>query len=80
MNGYLDWILKQKKKDKSKEKTSCTQQEGSAKRPHVIVPYVKGVSEKLRQMLVHPKDKLSKDKVVTPVYHIPCNDCEDDYI
>ena len=65
----------------------------------MIVPYVKGVSEKLRaafgkfriptyfkpvntlrQMLVHPKDKLGKDKIVSPVYHIPCNDCEDDYI
>ena len=29
---------------------------------------------------MHPKDKLSKDKVVGPVYHIPCTDCSDDYV
>ena len=34
----------------------------------------------LGQQLVHPKDKLSKDKVVGPVYHIPCTDCSDDYV
>ena len=63
-----------------------------------MIPYVKGVSEKLRgvfglfgvpvyfrpantlrQMLVRPKDPISKERVVGPVYHIHC-ECRDDYI
>ena len=34
----------------------------------------------LRQILVWPKDKLIKERVVCPVYHISCNNCDDLYI
>ena len=36
----------------------------------------------LRQLLVHPKDKLGKDRIVGPVYRIQCNtdNCEASYI
>ena len=30
----------------------------------------------LRQLLVHPKDPVGKDKVVGPVYKISCEECE----
>ena len=30
----------------------------------------------LRQLLVRPKDKVEKDKIVGPVYHIACAECE----
>ena len=30
----------------------------------------------LRQLLVWPKDKVEKGKVVGPVYHITCDDCD----
>ena len=29
----------------------------------------------LRQLLVRPKNKVEKEKVVGPVYHIQCGDC-----
>ena len=31
-------------------------------------------------ILVRPKDKILKDRVVGPVYHISCEDCEASYI
>ena len=34
----------------------------------------------LRQLLVHPKDPVGKEKVVGPVYNIKCEDCEASYI
>ena len=34
----------------------------------------------LRQLLVRPKDKLDKEKVVGPVYKISCNMCDASYI
>ena len=34
----------------------------------------------LRQILVRPKDKVLKERVTCPVYHIKCEDCEDSYI
>ena len=34
----------------------------------------------LRQLLVRPKDKLSKEKVVGPIYQITCETCTDSYI
>jgi hypothetical protein len=34
----------------------------------------------LRQLLVRPKDKIIKERVVGPVYKIKCEDCEDSYI
>ena len=30
----------------------------------------------LQQLLVRPKDKVEKKKVVGPIYHITCDDCE----
>ena len=34
----------------------------------------------LRQLLVHPKDPVGKEKVVGPVYHISCENCDASYI
>ena len=34
----------------------------------------------LRQLLVRPKDKVLKDRVVGPVYNIECNNCSATYI
>jgi len=34
----------------------------------------------LKQLLVHPKDKLDKERVVGPVYKITCNNCEAAYV
>ena len=34
----------------------------------------------LRQLLVHPKDPVGKDKVVGPVYKISCEECEATYV
>ena len=34
----------------------------------------------LRQLLVRPKDPVGKDKVVGPVYHISCEDCDASYV
>ena len=33
----------------------------------------------LRQILVRSKDKVIKERVVCPVYHITCNNCDDSY-
>ena len=71
------------------------------KRNNITIPYVAGLSEKLRrifsqhqipvsfkptntlrQKLVHPKDKPSKDKISNIVYAIQCDDtdCQESYI
>ena len=34
----------------------------------------------LRQILVRPKDKVIKERVVCPVYHISCDNCGESYI
>ena len=34
----------------------------------------------LRQLLVRPKDPVGKDKIVGPVYHISCEDCDASYV
>ena len=34
----------------------------------------------LQQLLVRPKDKVEKGKVVGPVYHITCDDCDATYV
>ena len=34
----------------------------------------------LRQILVRPKDKVIKERVVCLVYHISCDNCDDSYI
>jgi hypothetical protein len=47
---------------------------------HYNIPAFFKPSNTLRQLLVRPKDKLDKDKVVGPVYHIQCDDCEAGYV
>ena len=37
-------------------------------------------SNTLRQLLVHPKDPVGKDKVVGPVYKISCEECDATYV
>ncbi len=37
-------------------------------------------SNTLKQLLVQPKDKILKERVVGPVYYIPCDTCEASYI
>ncbi len=34
----------------------------------------------IKQLLVRPKDKILKERVVGPVYHTPCDICEASYI
>ena len=34
----------------------------------------------LRQILMWPKDKVIKERVVCPIYHISCDSCDDSYI
>ena len=34
----------------------------------------------LQQLLIWPKDKVEKGKVVGPVYHITCDDCDAMYV
>ena len=100
VNGYPDWVVKQYHERAAKRQTRVSTNTNKAgKKPAIVIPYVKGVSEKLRaafsrfntpvyfkptntlrQQLVHPKDKLGKEKTVSPVYHIPCEDCDEDYI
>ena len=40
-----------------------------------ILAYFKPTNT-LWQLLVRPKDKVEKGKVVGPVYHITCDDCD----
>ena len=70
-----------------------------SKKIPVVIPYVKGFSEQmrqvygkygiptyfkptntLRQLLVKPKDPLSKENVVGPVYKIKCEECDAVYV
>ena len=44
-------------------------------RSFYIPAYFK-LTNTLRQLLVQPKDKVMKDKVVGPVYQITCDDCD----
>ena len=44
------------------------------------VPTYFKLSNTLRQLLVHPKDPVGKDKVVGPVYKISCEECEATYV
>ena len=46
---------------------------------HGIPTYFRPVNT-LRQLLVHPKDKLDNERTVGPVYHISCEDCPASYI
>ena len=44
------------------------------------IPAYFKLSNTLRQLLVHPKDKVDKGKVVDPVNHIQCEDCDASYV
>ena len=44
-----------------------------------ILAYFK-LTNTLQQLLVWPKDKVEKGKVVGPVYHITCDDCDATYV
>ena len=65
----------------------------------MVLPYIKGLSERishtlnslhigtsyrphttLRHLLVHPKDKIEKEKTCGVVYKVKCNNCEKVYI
>lgn len=46
---------------------------------HHIPTYFKPANT-LRQLLVHPKDKVDKERIVGPVYHISCEACPASYI
>jgi len=102
--GYRDWTF-HKAHARSQPPKDSTQQDkqdsDKVKRRNVTIPYVSGLSEKLRrifgqhqipvsfkpsntlrQKLVHPKDKTSKDKLSNIVYAIQCQDtdCQELYI
>ena len=44
------------------------------------VPLFFKPSNTLRQLLVRAKDKIQKEKMVGPVYHIQCDTCEASYV
>ena len=46
VNGYPQWLLKEERKDKTRA-SSSTGDGRPAKRQHVVIPHVKGVSERL---------------------------------
>ena len=43
------------------------------------IPVYLKLTNNLWQLLVQPKDKVEKGKVVGPVYHITCDDCDVTY-
>ena len=86
-------------KEKKRKQRARTTGDSKPKKHPVVIPYIKGVSEKLRaafnqfgvpayfkpantlrQLLVRPKDPVEKERVVGPVYHISCEDCDANYI
>lgn len=99
---YPEWALnegeqlgKKAKKDKKKE----MEKEKEKPRGYVVLPYIKGVSERLqrcfqkrqinlyhkagqtlRQVLVHPKDKMKPSEQCGVVYQADCQVCGDSYI
>ena len=101
---YPDWAIQrvekqltEKKEGAVKPKPDRTQEKES--RGMVVLPYVKGVTERvqrtmrkhgiqtparphrtLRQMLVHPKDKLQDSQKCGTVYCVPCLSCPQKYI
>ncbi len=101
--GYPRWAVRSSiRPKKSKErKDRRTIRENLGYKPKVVLPYIGGVSEKIRRVLedynittyfkphvtlrrrlVHPKDRIPKDKKPDIVYGIRCSDatCEQFYI
>ena len=102
--GYPEWTFN-KVKQQIKQKKETVPKQRKQKDPNkrskcmVVIPYIKGVTEKLqrvykkhniatsvkpqrtiRNILVHPKDKIGKDKKTGVVYRIKCKICSDCYI
>jgi len=48
LNGYPEWMFKDETKPKSVTHQRTDNRDKGIKKPPVIIPYVKGVSEKLR--------------------------------
>ena len=101
--GYPRWVFRSAQSTKRRKERVNRRTDGQTPsyRPSVVVPYVAGVSEKvrrvlgdfgitthfkphntLRQSLVHPKDKIPKDRKPDVVYGIKCteNTCDQFYI
>ncbi len=47
---------------------------------HYDVPAYFKPSNTIKLLLVWPKDKILKEQVVGPVYHIPCDTCQASYL
>jgi hypothetical protein len=99
--GYPKWMIDETKKKIEDKKNNLKVSTKSKERNkgHVIIPYIHGVSERLRrvlkqhkigttyrpinkisQMIVHPKDKITQEDKCGVVYRIPCSNCERVYI
>ena len=99
--GYPEWALKEGEHQGEKKKTRDKGEDQERKKPkgYVVLPYIKGVSERLRrtfqkqninlyhkagttlrQMLVHPKDKLKPSEQCGAVYQLECQVCQEKYI
>ena len=48
-------------------------------RGYGVTVYFK-ITNTLRQILVRPKDKVIKERVVCHIYHISCDICDESYI
>ena len=102
--GYPRWTFK-KVKQQIKQKKECGTKQRKPKdnsersKGMVVIPYIKGVTEKLqrvykkhniatsvkplrtiRNILVHPKDKIDKEKKSGVVFRIKCKNCNDSHI
>ena len=72
---------------------------GEKSRGHIVIPYIRGLSERLsrimrshnigtsfkphttiRQILVHPKDKIEDSHKCGLVYRVDCQNCKDIYV
>ena len=95
--GYPEWALlegEQQGKIKQKEKKGKDLEGKEKPQGFVVLPYIKGVSERLqrsfkkrninlyhkagqtlRQLLVHPKDKMKPQEQCGVVYETECNMC-----
>ena len=91
--GYLDWAIKKVKEQMNRKKLleKINQRKIRHKKNQeeiqriftkyrVRVATVVKPQTALRQVLVHPKDKVEKQKKAGVVYKIPCSQCEKVYI
>ncbi|XP_077999607.1 uncharacterized protein LOC144452388 [Glandiceps talaboti] len=93
--GYPKWTINKVKKDIQKKQELPGQRKKHLKKMTdqrsmgmVILPYIQGTTEAtcvkpystLRKELVHPKDKIEKEKQCGVVYEIPCRNCDQSYI